>query len=106
MVEFLALLQPQLDGFAASNSSDMQILFQTGAWLVDLSVAATAGDYRYLAQKMRIAYTIEEMERMEAPKGVLDGLRTIEEIAGRDQVEKRDVEKIAREVKRIQSLLG
>jgi hypothetical protein len=33
MVEFLALLQPQLDGFAASNSSDMQILFQTGAWL-------------------------------------------------------------------------
>jgi hypothetical protein len=43
---------------------------------------------------------------MEAPKGVLDGLRTIEEIAGRDQVEKRDVEKIAREVKRIQSLLG
>ena len=106
MVEFLVLLQPQLDGFAAGTSPDMQILFQTGAWLVDLSVAATAGDYRYLAQKMRIAYTIEEMERMEAPKGVLDGLRTIEEIAGRDQVEKRDVEKIAREVKRIQSLLG
>lgn len=106
MVEFLSLLQPQLDDFAASKSSDMQILFQTGAWLVDLSVAAIAGDHRYLNQKMRIAYTIEEMERMEAPKGVLDGLRTIEEIAGRDQVEKRDVEKIAREVKRIQSLLG
>lgn len=106
MVEFLALLQPQLDGFAANNSSDMQVLFQTGAWLVDLSIAATAGDYRYLNQKMRIAYTIEEMERMEAPKGVLDGLRTIEKIAGRNQVEKRDVEKIAREVKRIQSLLG
>jgi hypothetical protein len=106
MVEFLALLQPQLDDFAANKSSDMRILFQTGAWLVDLSVAATAGDHRYLNQKMRIAYTIEEMERMEAPKGVLDGLRAIEEIAGRDQVEKRDVEKIAREVKRIQSLLG
>ena len=106
MAEFLALLQPQMDDFATRKSADMQILLQTGAWLVDLSVAAAAGDHRYLRQKMRIAFTIGEMERMEAPKGVLDGLRTIEEIAGRDQVEKRDVEKIAREVKRIQSLLG
>lgn len=106
LVEILGLLQPQLDDFAAGRSANMQILFQTGAWLVDLSVAAMAGDHRYLNQTLRIAYTIEEMERMEAPKGVLDGLRAIGEVAGRDQVNKRDVEKIAREIKRIQSLLG
>ena len=46
------------------------------------------------------------MKRMDAPKGVLNALQKINEIAGKAEIDDKDVERIQRQVKKIQLILG
>lgn len=106
LVEMLGLLQPIFDDYAGSQSEDKRFLFQTGAWLVDLSLASASGNYTLLKQPVRLSQTSERMRRMDAPKGALDALGEIREIAKQKEIGERDGQRVQRLVRKLQDMLG
>ena len=106
LVEMLALLQPLLDDYAGSQSEDKRFLYQTGAWLADLSLASASGNYVLLKQPIRLDQTLERMRRLDAPKGTLDALGEIGEIAKQKEIGERDGKRVQRLVRKLQDMLG
>ena len=86
---------------------DKLILFRAGSWLVDMSLTAAANDKQLIKQgKPQLVYFIKEMKRMDAPKGVLKSLEKIDGIATKDEIDEKDVERVLKQVKKIQTILG
>jgi hypothetical protein len=106
LVDMLALAQPLLDDFAGSQSEDKRFLFQTGAWLVDMSLASASGNTMLLKQPVRIGQTLRRMQSMEAPKGVLEALGEIQKIAEKGEIGKSDAKRAQQLVRKIQDILG
>ncbi len=106
LIEFLSLFQPFFEDYAKGISDDRLILFRAGSWLVDMSLTAAAGDKQLLRQSEKLAYFIKEMKRMEAPKGVIDALSEIAQIADQAQISDRDAKKVLKLSKKIQKILG
>jgi hypothetical protein len=106
LVEFLALFQPFCEDYAAGKSEDHLILFQAGSWIVDMSLTAAAGDTVMLKQPEVLNYFIQEMKRMDAPKGVIDSLDEIAKIAVKKDITERDIKNILKLGKKIQTILG
>ena len=106
--EFLALFQPLFEDYAKGKvkGEDFLTLFRSGSWLVDMSLAAAAGDIKMLKQKATLDYFISEMKRMDAPKGVLDALEGIAKISGQEDIPERDTRQVLKLVGEIQSILG
>jgi hypothetical protein len=105
-LEFLSLFQPFFEEFASQEGQDRLTLFRVGAWLVDMGIAAAAGDTVLLRQTETLAYFGAEMKRMDAPKGVQDALAEIATISGRDEIDERQQKRVLELVKTIRSLLG
>jgi hypothetical protein len=106
--EFLSLFQPFFEDYAkgVGKGEDKLTLFRAGTWLVDMSLAAAAGDTNMLRQKAKLDYFNQEMKRMDAPKGVLDSLGEITKISGQKEIAERDAKQVLKLVKKIQSILG
>jgi hypothetical protein len=104
--EFLSLFQPFYEEYAKSKSEDKLILFRAGSWLVDMSLTAAAGDNELLRQIETLDYFNREMKRMDAPKGVMDGLEEITKIAEKKEITDRDADRVLNLVKKIQTILG
>ena len=107
LVDMLSFFQPFFEAHARNQSQDKQILFQAGSWLVDMSLTAAADNKALIHQaKPQLKYFIEEMKRMDAPKGVLKAYDSIDEIAGKEKISDKDVQKVLKQVKKIQTILG
>lgn len=104
--EMLSLFQPFLEDYAKSKGDDKLVLFRAGSWLVDMALTAAAGDKELLRQVDKLNYFIKEMERMEAPRGVLNALDQINKISEEKEIGDRDVERVLKLVKKIQTILG
>jgi len=106
ITEIFSLFQPFFEDFAKGRNDDNRLLFQTGSWLVDMSLAAASGNKGLLVQTEKLKFLSEEMKRMDAPKGVIDALADITNISAKKEIEDRDTKKVLKLVKKMQSLLG
>jgi len=107
LFDMLSLFQPFFEDYAVSLSQDKQALFRAGSWLMDMSLTAAAEDKELIKQaKPQLDYFIKEMKRMDAPKGVLKAYDDISKIAAKDEIQDKDVKKVLKQVKRIQTILG
>lgn len=106
IADYMSMMQPLLDDYAQSLSADKHTLFRTGTWLVDMGLAAAAGDVSLLKQDDRIGSIIADMKRMDAPKGAQDALEEIKQISSKQDVDKHDAKKILSLVKKMQSVLS
>lgn len=107
LIDMLSFFQPFFEDYAKRQNQDKLILFRAGSWLVDMSLTAAANDKQLIKQgKRQMVYFINEMRRMDAPKGVLESLERIDKIAGKDEIEEKDVERVLKQVKKIQMILG
>lgn len=104
--DFLALFQPFFEDYAKGQSADKLTLFRTGTWLVDMGLAASAGNKALLKQTERIDYFLKEMKRMDAPKGVIESLETIRQISLKNDITDRDTDTVVKMVRKIQTTLG
>ena len=104
--DFLALLQPFLEDYAASQGPEKRTLFRAGAWLVDLSLAAAADDKHLLSQVHTLQYFTEEMKRLQAPQGVIDAFTELTDIAAKAELSDQDVKQVLKLVSKIQTILG
>ena len=103
VAEFLALFQPLFEDFAKSRGEAQLTLFGAGAWLVDMSLAA--GDKSLLHQPQKVEYFRREMQRLNAPKGVLDALNELGQLAAKREMTDGDVSNILKLVKDVQTIL-
>lgn len=106
LTEMINLAQPFLDQFMGEQSRDLRFLFQTGAWLSDYAMVAASGEYRFLGQPMMLGRTLRELQRLEAPKGVIDALAEIKALTSKKDVGEREAKEVQRLVKKMQELLG
>ena len=107
LVDMLSFFQPFFDAHARQQSQDKQILFQAGSWLVDMSLTAAADNKALIhLAKPQLKYFMEEMKRMDAPKGVLKAYDSIDKIADKEEISDHDVQKVLKQVKKIQTILG
>jgi hypothetical protein len=106
VAELLSLFQPFFEEYAEGQSTDKLTLFRAGIWLFDMGLTAAAGDLELLHQAGTLEYFTEEMERMDAPVGVMRALDDINDIVKQEKVSDRDVRNILKLVKRIQTILG
>lgn len=106
LLEMLSLAQPFLDQHLGGQSNDMRFLFQTGAWLSDYGMAASAGEYRFLRQPMMLGRTIREMQRLEAPKGVINALQEMKSLTSKRNVGEIEAQQVQRLVKKMQELMS
>lgn len=106
--ELLSLFQPFFEDYARGmgKGEDKLTLFRAGSWLMDMSLAAAAGDTNLLRQKAKLDYFNTEMKRMDAPNGVLDALAEITKISEQKEIAERDAKQVLKQVKRIQTILG
>ncbi|MBN1254744.1 MAG: hypothetical protein JXA50_05670 [Deltaproteobacteria bacterium] len=104
--EFLSLFQPFYEDYAKGKGDDWLTLFRAGTWLVDMSLAAAAGDTNLLRQKAKLDYFTTEMKRMDAPKGALDALAEITKISEQKEIAEKDAKQVLKLVKKIQTVLG
>lgn len=106
LLEMLSLAQPFLDQHLGGQSNDMRFLFQTGAWLSDYGMAASAGEYRFLRQPLMLGRTIREMQRLEAPKGVINALQEIKSLTSKKDLGEIEAHQIQQLVKKMQELMS
>ena len=107
LMDMLSFFQPFFEAYAQDLSQDKLILFRAGSWLVDMSLTAAADNRDLIRQaKPQLAYFTKEMKRMDAPKGVLEAYGNINEIADKEDVSDKDVQKVLKQVKKIQTILG
>jgi hypothetical protein len=104
--DFLSLFQPFFEDYAKGQSADKLTLFRTGTWLVDMGLAASAGNKALLKQTEKIEYFVNEMKRMDAPKGVIESLEAIRQISLKNEITDRDTETVVKMVRKIQTTLG
>ena len=53
-----------------------------------------------------LKYYTAEMERMDAPQGVMRSLESISKIVGKESISEKDVQEVLKLVKKIQAVLG
>jgi hypothetical protein len=106
LVEMLSLFQPLFEDYARAQSADMLTLVQAGAWLVDMSLALSAGDSGMLKDSLVLSHMSSEMKRMEAPEGVLSTLAEIETIGRQEALSERDMQHVIQLVKKLQQMLS
>jgi hypothetical protein len=104
--EFASLLQPFLEDFAKARIDNKAVLLDAGSWLVDFGLAASAGDVEKLRQGNKISYFLKEMERLEAPKGVIESYQELLAISGKKEISESDFSDILRLVRKIQTILS
>jgi hypothetical protein len=104
--EVLTLFEPLLAEYTRSTGTERPVLFRAGIWLESMHLAATTGDKAALRQVDTVQYFQQEMERLDAPQGLLEALQQISHITTKQEITDRDVKEVLKLVKRIQTLLS
>jgi hypothetical protein len=106
LTDFLALFQPFFDDYARSRGDDKLTLFRTGTWLVDMSLAAAGQDTEGLKRPGQARYFSQVLQRLNAPKGVLDALERLTRITEKAELTDADMKEVLKLIKEIQTILA
>jgi hypothetical protein len=102
----LALFQPLYEAYASHQVPEQRTLFQIGAWLVNMNLAAASGDNILLKYDSQVNYFYNELQIINAPKGALDALRQLSQLVKQPDISNRDLREILKLVKKIQIILS
>jgi hypothetical protein len=102
----LALFEPFYEAYVQDTDTAQLTLFQMGAWLGNMSLAAAANDKAALRHIDTIEYFSHEMQRLHAPTGVLDALDRLRAMLGQADITDRDVNGVLKLVQKMQRMLG
>ena len=103
---FLALFEPFYEAYAKDTGGERLTLFRMGTWLENMSLAAAANDQASLRHLDTVEYFKREMQRLHAPKGVLDALERMHAILGKADITERDAKVVLTLVQKMQRMLG
>jgi hypothetical protein len=95
MAPFVALFEPlyaQL--YATDPSAAAWVLFQAGAWLENLSLAAAAGDQEAVRQAQVVRSLHDALRPLNASDTVLDALEQLHGLVARQPVTAEDLRAI------------
>ena len=106
LAALLVPFEPTYTEYAGGDGGESLTLFQFGAWLGNMSLAAAAGDMAALRQGNVALYFLKVMRQFSAPKGVLDALERIDQLLAQPGLSERDVAEVVKLVKKAQTLLG
>ena len=106
LITVLSLFEPFFEEYAKTKSEDKLTLFRAGAWLVNMSLTAAAGDRGLLRQPATMNYFTLEFKRMDAPKGVIEALAEIDKVSQKTEISDKDTEKVLQLVTQIEQLLS
>jgi hypothetical protein len=102
----LALFEPFYEAYVKDADAAQLTLFQMGAWLGNMSLAAAAHDQAALRHLDTIQYFSHEMQRLHAPAGVLDALDRLQTLLGQEALSDRDLNVVLKLVQKMQRMLG
>jgi hypothetical protein len=103
---FLALFEPFYEADARGAGSEKVTLFRLGTWLENMSLAAAADDQAALRHPDTVAYFRREMQRLHAPKGVLEALDRLHTLLAKADITERDTHVVLTLVQKMQRMLG
>lgn len=99
----LPLFEPTFENYVERDYDQTLPLFQAGAWMTNMRLAAEAGDVDGLRRGSAVDYFLE---RLDAPKGVEDGLRRLDELMEKETLSEREIKSVIKTVKKMQQILG
>lgn len=100
--EVLPLFGPSFALYSERLHDQTLPLFQAGAWMTNMRLAA-AGDAEGLRSRHEVAYFLAHLQ---APKGVEDRLRHLDDLLAKKQLSERDVKRVDKLLRKMQQLLG
>ena len=103
---FLVPFETVYTDYITRQGRERLILFQFGAWLGNMALAAAAGDQAALRQGNITPYFLTEMQHIHAPKGTLDALNRLQQLLGQPTLTEREVTEVLTLTKKAQQLLG
>jgi hypothetical protein len=107
LATFLALLEPLVeDTYAPTNGVNAATLFQVGAWLENIALAAAVGDAAALRQEPAIRYCRHVLTQLEAPPEVLDTLARLQQLVTAPEITATAMRTIHTLVTEMQHALG
>lgn len=98
----LPLFESSFEIYAERQHDQTLPLFQAGAWLTNMRLAAAAGDAEGLRRGDAVAYFLT---RLEAPKGVEDRLERLGDLIAQDTLDQRELRTVLKLVEKMQQLL-
>lgn len=104
--EGLSLLGALAEELAQGQGKESLTLFRVGAWLVNLRLAAVAGDKRFLHQAGATDYFMNKMAALNAPQRILGQFDQLHQILQKPVLTSMDIEQILASVMQISRLLG
>jgi hypothetical protein len=105
LLDFFSLFESVYEDFLKSKGRDQLVLFQAGAWLMDMALAAGAQDIVLLKQRHVLNYFVAEMKRMNAPKDAQDALAEMSTISLKKEISPSDADQVLKLIKRVQSAI-
>jgi hypothetical protein len=98
----LPLFEPAFELYAEREAEQTLPLFQAGAWMTNMRLAAAAGDAAGLRQGDAIAYFLA---RLDGPKGVEERLGRLGDLMAQETLSQRDMRTVLKLVEKMQQLL-
>ncbi|ETX02668.1 MAG: hypothetical protein ETSY2_35085 [Candidatus Entotheonella gemina] len=104
--QFQAVLpwfEPAFETYAAGQHDQVLPLFQAGAWMTNMRLAAEAGEVDGLIHGRAVDYFLA---RLKAPKGVEEGFRRLDDLMAKKTLSEREIKIVIKTVKKMQRILG
>jgi hypothetical protein len=93
----------EYDVNAARRHDQTLPLFQAGAWMTNMRLAATAGDAEGLRRGRVVDYFLS---RLDVPKGVEDRLERLGDLLAKKTLSEREIKTVDKLLKKMQQILG
>ena len=104
--QFVALFEPLYEEvYAKDATAGGWVLFQTGAWLENLALAAATGDQAALRQEQAIQYFYDALRQLNVPPDVLAALTRLRALMARQQLSDQDMRAIQIVIQNLQKTL-
>lgn len=98
----LPFFEPSFEFYAEHQADQTWPLFQAGAWVANMRLAAAAGDTSRLHQRHAVAYFLA---RLDVPKGVEDRLGHLGDLMAQETLSEREVKTMDKLLEKMQQLL-
>jgi hypothetical protein len=107
LATFLALFEPLFeDVYVPTNVANAATLFQVGAWMENMALAATTGDKAALRQEPAMRYLQRVLTQLDAPREVLDALIRLRQLVADPEITDTAIRTIQTLVTQMQYTLG